>query len=189
MFEMSKTCFSSCYNYLCGVTPNKSDEISIIDELSIMDNKVKPFTLDGMIFQAKIVDVHDGDTVKAVFKIFDKYYKWNCRIAHVDTPELRTDNVEEKERAIFVRDKVRELILNKIVTLQCLTFDKYGRLLAEIVVPGTNVRLHEWLISNKYANPYEGKTKMKFNEETNNNLSISPDKKRQRKQQGMISDK
>jgi endonuclease YncB( thermonuclease family) len=100
---------------LCGVTPNKSDEISIINELSIMDNKVKPFTLDGMIFQAKIVDVHDGDTVKAVFKIFDKYYKWNCRIAHVDTPELRTDNVEEKERAIFVRDKVRELILNKIV--------------------------------------------------------------------------
>ena len=85
-----------------------------------------------------------------------------------------------------MRDKVRELILNKIVTLHCLTFDKYGRLLAEIVVPGTNERLHEWLISNKYANPYEGKTKIKFN---NDGLTISSQKKRQRNNQDMIVDK
>ena len=176
------TCFTSCYNSFFGTSQNKlNDELSSIDDLSTMDNKVKAFTLDGMVFQAKVVDVHDGDTIKAVFKVFDKYYRWNCRIAHVDTPELRTDNAEEKERAIFVRDKVRELILNKIVTLHCLTFDKYGRLLAEVVLPGTNERLHEWLISNKYANPYEGKTKIKFDD-----VPISPHKKRQRNHQDMI---
>jgi endonuclease YncB( thermonuclease family) len=175
------TCFTSCYNYFFA-TQNKSNDESSIDDLSTMDNKVKAFTLDGMVFQAKVVDVHDGDTIKAVFKVFDKYYRWNCRIAHVDTPELRTDNAEEKERAIFVRDKVRELILNKIVTLHCLTFDKYGRLLAEVVLPGTNEKLHEWLISNKYANPYEGKTKIKFNED----VPISSHKKRQRNYQDMI---
>ena len=132
------------------------------------------FSLDGLNFQAKIVDVHDGDTVKAVFKVFDKYYKWNCRIAHVDTPELRTDDPAEKERGLFVRDKLREQILNKIVTLHCLKFDKYGRLLVEInsgqinsgqinsgqINSGQNI--HEWLIHNKYANPYEGKTKIKY---------------------------
>ena len=186
MSQITTTCFSSCYKSFFGTSQNKSNDELSIDDLSTMDNKVKSFTLDGMIFQAKVVDVHDGDTIKAVFKVFDKYYKWNCRIAHVDTPELRTDNAEEKERAIFVRDKVRELILNKIVTLHCLTFDKYGRLLAEIVVPGTNERLHEWLISNKYANPYEGKTKIKFN---NDGLTISSQKKRQRNNQDMIVDK
>ena len=176
------TCFTSCYKSFFGSSSNNLDEISI-DDLSTMDNKVKAFTLDGMVFQAKVVDVHDGDTIKAVFKIFDKYYKWNCRIAHVDTPEIRTDDVEEKERAIFVRDKVRELIMDKIVTLHCLTFDKYGRLLAEIVVPGTNTRLHEWLISNKYANPYEGKTKIKFNTSAElDTLPNSPHNKRRRKQ-------
>jgi len=186
MSQITTTCFSSCYKSFFGASQNNSnDELSSIDDLSTMDNKVKSFTLDGMVFQAKVVDVHDGDTIKAVFKVFDKYYRWNCRIAHVDTPELRTDNAEEKERAIFVRDKVRELILNKIVTLHCLTFDKYGRLLAEVVLPGTNERLHEWLISNKYANPYEGKTKTKFNEE----LPVSPHKKRQRNYQDMIVDK
>ena len=171
------TCFSSCYAYLFKSSKNESLSI---DVLSTMDNKIKPFTLDGMVFQAKIVDVHDGDTIKAVFKVFDKYYRWNCRIAHVDTPELKTDNAEEKERAIFVRDKVRELLLNKIVTLHCLTFDKYGRLLIEVEVPGTNERLHEWLITNKYANPYEGKTKLKFhsNDEIQHVLNYSQKKRK-----------
>ena len=127
-----------------------------------LDATTPIFSLDGMNFQAKIVDVHDGDTVKAVFKVFDKYYKWNCRIAHVDTPELRTDDPAEKARGLFVRDKLRELILNKIVTLHCLKFDKYGRLLVEIVTNELNVPIHEWLIHNKYANLYEGKTKIKF---------------------------
>ena len=134
-----------------------------------LDATTPIFSLDGMDFQAKIVDVHDGDTVKAVFKVFDKYYKWNCRIAHVDTPELRTDDPAEKERALFVRDKLREQILNKIVTLHCLKFDKYGRLLVEINNGQNNSgqnnsgqNIHEWLIQNKYANLYEGKTKIKY---------------------------
>ena len=119
-----------------------------------LDATTPIFSLDGMDFQAKIVDVHDGDTVKAVFKVF----------AHVDTPELRTDDPAEKARALFVRDKLREQILNKIVTLHCLKFDKYGRLLVEINNGQNNSgqNIHEWLIQNKYANLYEGKTKIKY---------------------------
>jgi endonuclease YncB( thermonuclease family) len=137
------------------------------DILVSLDSTTPIFTLENMIVDAKIVDVHDGDTVKAVFKVFNKYYKWNCRIAHVDTPELRTENLEEKERGLFVRDKLREQILNKVVTLHCLKFDKYGRLLIEIVTTELDVPIHEWLIQNKYANPYEGKTKIKFVKKNN----------------------
>ena len=146
------------------VETNNAETNHVENELNNATMSTPIFSLDGLNFQAKIVDVHDGDTVKAVFKVFDKYYKWNCRIAHVDTPELRTDDPAEKARGLFVRDKLRELILNKIVTLHCLKFDKYGRLLVEInsgqINSGQNI--HEWLIHNKYANPYEGKTKIKF---------------------------
>ena len=144
----------------CEVQNNaETNNVETNKILLSLDANTPIFSLDGMNFQAKIVDVHDGDTVKAVFKVFDKYYKWNCRIAHVDTPELRTDDPAEKERGLFVRDKLKEQILNKIVMIHCLKFDKYGRLLVEI---NNGQNIHEWLIQNKYANPYEGKTKIKF---------------------------
>jgi len=120
------------------------------------------FSLDGYETSAKIVKVYDGDTVHAVFKMFDKYYKWNCRILHVDTPELRTKDLEEKKRGYECREKLSALILDKIVLLNCSKFDKYGRLLVEITVPETGVKIHEYLISEGLANKYEGKTKEKW---------------------------
>lgn len=120
------------------------------------------FSLDGYETKAKIVKVYDGDTVHAVFKMFDKYYKWNCRILHVDTPELRTKDLEEKKRGYECKEKLAALILDKVVLLNCSKFDKYGRLLVEITVPETGVKIHEYLISEGLANKYEGKTKEKW---------------------------
>jgi micrococcal nuclease len=125
-------------------------------------NDITYFSLDGYETKAKIVKVYDGDTVHAVFKMFDKYYKWNCRILHVDTPELRTKDLEEKKRGYECKEKLCALILDKIVLLNCSKFDKYGRLLVEITVPETGVKIHEYLISEGLANKYEGKTKEKW---------------------------
>jgi micrococcal nuclease len=123
---------------------------------------IKYFSLDGYETKAKVVKVYDGDTVHVVFQMFDKYYKWNCRILHVDTPELRTKDLEEKKRGYECREKLSALILDKIVLLNCSKFDKYGRLLVEITVPETGVKIHEYLISEGLANKYEGKTKEKW---------------------------
>jgi micrococcal nuclease len=117
------------------------------------------FSLNGTSTSATIVKVYDGDTVHAVFDFMGKTFKWKCRIAHVDTPELRTKNEEEKKKGVAVRDQLSELILNKVVHLDCQEFDKYGRLLVEITLPETNVRVHEWLIQNGHAKAYEGGTK------------------------------
>ena len=158
----------SLCDFIVSKCCSKSDNQASNNEILVsLDATTPVFSLENIIFDAKIVDVHDGDTVKAVFNVFGKYYKWNCRIAHVDTPELRTDDPEEKQRALFVRDKLREQILNKVVTLHCLKFDKYGRLLVEIVTTELDMPIHEWLIQNKYANPYEGKTKIKFVKKNN----------------------
>jgi micrococcal nuclease len=115
------------------------------------------FTLNGFKTEAKVVHVYDGDTIHIVFKYFDNFYKWNCRISHVDTPELRTKNEEEKRKGYEVRDKLRELILDKIVNVQCLEFDKYGRLLIELYIG--DIYVNQWLIDNNLAKQYEGGTK------------------------------
>lgn len=129
------------------------------NELQNKDNSTPLFSLNGRKFTAKVVDVYDGDTITCVFKLYGKYYKWKCRISHIDTPEMKTKNKEEKERAIIVRDILREMILNKIIILHCYDYDKYGRLLVEFDLPNTQTRIHQWLLDNNYGKKYEGGTK------------------------------
>lgn len=117
------------------------------------------FSLNGYSTPAKVVKVYDGDTIHVIFKYFDKYLKWRCRIAHIDTPELKTKNEEEKTKGHMVKDKVSELLLGKIVHIDCFDFDKYGRLLIEVKLPDSTKKLHEWLLENNYAHSYEGGTK------------------------------
>jgi len=129
-------------------------------DLQSQTEDVPMFSLNGYVTEAKVVKVYDGDTVHVVFKYFEKYYRWIGRIAHVDTPELRTKNLEEKKKGYEVRDKLRELIFGKVVQLHCHEFDKYGRLLIDIQID--DIKVHEWLITNGYAKKYEGGTKEKW---------------------------
>ena len=133
---------------------------STLQTLESQSEKTMAFSLNGYKTEAKVVKVYDGDTVHVVFSYFNTYYKWIGRIAHVDTPELKTKNEEEKKKGYEVRDKLRELIQGKIVQLTCHEFDKYGRLLVDIVIG--DVKVDEWLLSNGYAKKYEGGTKEKW---------------------------
>lgn len=119
------------------------------------------FLLDGLSFTARITSVYDGDTIKAIFKFRGVYNTWSCRIIGIDTPELRTKNPEEKEIGYKARDFLRGLVLNKIVQLKCHKFDKYGRLLVDVVTDNGSVK--DILIQNKFALPYDGGKKQIFN--------------------------
>ena len=129
-----------------------------------VDKKVKIFSYEGRKCEGKVVSVYDGDTVKIVFPLTDKeperLYKWNCRLINIDTPEIRTRNLREKAYGKKVRDYLRKKILNKIVTVSCKDFDKYGRLLVEIFYEDENI--NNWLIDNGYAKVYDGGTKHKW---------------------------
>ena len=120
----------------------------------------KPFSLKGELKEAKIVEVYDGDSCKAVFETFNKYYKWTLRLERLDTPELKTPSVLESQFGFEVRDVLRGMILNKVVKIKCGGFDKYGRLLAEIWLDGLSV--NQYLIDNEYAFEYNGGTKEKW---------------------------
>ena len=110
-------------------------------------------------YEAKVVSVYDGDTVRADIDLGFNTWRHNepLRLHGIDTPELRGKGVTDAEKADAekARDALREKILGKAV-LVCTIKDrtgKYGRYLARIFVDGENV--NEWLLREGYAVPYE----------------------------------
>ena len=137
------------------------------ETLQTMTRKNTEFmSLKNKHYDAKIVHIYDGDTMHVVFYEYGQYIKWNCRVMGVDTPEIRTRNLQEKQLGLKVRDILIDRLLNKIVKIHTDEFDKYGRLLIDVEMPleplvenHDSVMLSDWLIANNYAYPYEGGTK------------------------------
>jgi endonuclease YncB( thermonuclease family) len=124
------------------------------------------FSLDGESVDAYIVDVHDGDTITAVFASrwtapAGKRYKWHVRLAGVDTAEVRGNQrtAGQIAKAEEARQFVISKCLNRMVRIECLGNDKYGRLMGRVFVDsssdddngGQQVELNALLISKKLA--------------------------------------
>ena len=67
-----------------------------MNTMNVIDDAPE-FSLDGYKVNGKVVDVYDGDSVKIVFSLHNSFYKWKCRLEGIDTPELRTYDLKEKE--------------------------------------------------------------------------------------------
>ena len=109
----------------------------------------------------KVIKVYDGDTITIASKPYKNYpvYRFSVRLNGIDTPELKTQNENEKKHAIIARDALHERIFGKYVELKNVKFEKYGRLLADVYLDGEN--LNDWLILNNFATKYDGGTKQK----------------------------
>lgn len=118
---------------------------------------------DAYVYRALVVKVYDGDTVTANLDLgMSITRKCSCRLAGVDTPEIRTKVAGEKEAAYAARDRVRELILDKWVTLQSIEKpDKYGRLLVQIWTDD-DVNVNDLLVEEGHAISYDGGTKISW---------------------------
>ena len=124
------------------------------------DMKTPLFSLKGTSRRAKIVKVYDGDTVHAVFYFGSTLYRWKCRLTGIDTPEIKTNCQGEYQAAVMARDTLRKMVLNKLVTIKCDKFDKYGRLLITIHKSGVNI--NKFMVRQGFAYEYDGGTKKKF---------------------------
>lgn len=118
------------------------------------------------ISYGKVIKVYDGDTITIATQLYNgdvspkqELCKFNVRILGIDTPELKTKNAGEKELGIIARNALSELLLNKVVKLENVKYDKYGRILCNVFLD--NVNISEWLVSNKLAVVYNGGTKTK----------------------------
>ena len=133
---------------------------------------VQPFI--PVIKTGKIVKVYDGDTVTISARIritetqSTKLFRFNVRLRGIDSPEIKTKNDNERILGIEARDGLRSLIMNEIVTLENVDYDKYGRILADVITK-EGVNASDWMLENEFAVKYDGGTKHKPSEWTDNN--------------------
>lgn len=123
---------------------------------TINHNDIPKFTFEtGEKIYAKVYKVYDGDTISVIFRWHRQYIKTSCRILGLDTPEIRTKNLEEKKLGIEVRDFLRSLILDKVVKIKLYHNDKYGRPLIDVFTEDDK-SIKDILIEKKFAKPYNG---------------------------------
>jgi endonuclease YncB( thermonuclease family) len=136
-----------------------------IEDCTALENytqKTNKFSLAGYKTYAKCVYVYDGDTIHVVFKSpnSNDFFKWNVRLTGIDTPEMKSKNIAEKEKAVKSKEYLANKILNKIIIVDCGGFDKYGRLLATIYPQDNeNKSLNDEMIECGHAKAYDGGTK------------------------------
>lgn len=110
-----------------------------------------------------VVKVYDGDTITIVSKLpYDTspLYRFSIRIRNIDCPEIRGSCDDEKQCAKIAKQRVSDLILNKKVELRNVGNEKYGRVLADVIIDDQDVgRL---LIDERLALEYSGGTKLKL---------------------------
>ena len=145
------------------------------------DYNTQSFSFNGLNTMSRIIDITDGDTVKAIIPFKDSYYKIIIRLNNIDTCETRSKCEENKKLGLDAKKRIYNLITDKIadddynkktvkkelntncylVYLKCYDFDKYGRVLADIYKNENNDEsFSSILIKEKLAYIYEGKTKL-----------------------------
>lgn len=82
----------------------------------------------------EIVKVVDGDTVDVLIDLgFSVYHKERVRLSGIDTPEMNSKNLTEKEIAKKAKSFLTVWLKDqKNLTIKTYKDDKYGRLLGEI---------------------------------------------------------
>ena len=112
-----------------------------LENLKTATESISEFSLCGEKQLCKIVDVYDGDSVKAVFYTSNKLYKWSVRLKGINTPELRPsrkleNRLEIIEKAKQSRDHLKKIFEknNNLVYILCDDFGKYGRLLGTFFI-------------------------------------------------------
>ena len=109
-------------------------------------------------YKARVTRVIDGDTFDAEvdlgFKIFARI---RFRLEGVDTPELRSKDEKERERAKDVKKFVVGMIEEKNVQIDSTKTGKYGRWLATVFFNSKKISLNKILLRSGYATKYPSK--------------------------------
>jgi len=124
-------------------------------------------------YNFRVIEINrvvDGDTIDVTIDLgFDLYKKERVRVAGVDTPEKRTRDDEEKALGLdatnWLKEKLEGAISgddDRIIRTELVGgMGKYGRLLGWLYIGDAEVSLNEQMITEGYAFPYDGGTKVK----------------------------
>ena len=88
---------------------------------------------------ARVIRVKDGDTFVGLWN----GQNYDCRLVHVDAPEIK------QAYGVSSRDSLSKLILGKMVAIDSIKSDLYGRVLVDVRLG--NIRLDSLLIVKGWA--------------------------------------
>lgn len=128
------------------------------DEIKIEDTVEFTFPIKS----GRVIKCYDADTITIASKLpYDAspLYRLSVRLNGIDAPEIKGKSAEEKEVAKEARDFLSNLVLNKMIRLENVESEKYGRILADVYLG--DVHLNELLLKERYAVKYDGGTKLK----------------------------
>lgn len=82
----------------------------------------------------KVVDVHDGDTIRV---LNDQKQQIKCRFNGIDAPELGQDFGNRSKQSLS------EMVFRKIVTVEYDKIDKYGKNVFKILINGKEINFEQ----------------------------------------------
>lgn len=107
-------------------------------------------------FQAKVVKVHDGDTITVIWS--ERDFEFPVRFINIAAPEL-SEGSPGKDAQSWLEDK----ILNEEITVKINPknrVDKWGRLLGNIIFRGMDIGVEEMMMGK--AKSWEGRNEGKI---------------------------
>ena len=126
-----------------------------VEELNQLEGGCNLFSFENQKHICKVVKCYDGDTVHCIFKHDGTYQKFKIRMLGYNSPEIRTRDAEEKKKGYAAKARITELLLDKVVYLECGEFDKYGRILGTIRLnEADNKTVNQMMIDEGYGVPY-----------------------------------
>lgn len=150
-------------------TVDKNEINSIYEKLNLIknDKDIPYFSFNGKIFYAKHCNIYDGDTFSVIFEYKGDIIKYRCRCMGYDSAEMKPSKTkenrdEEKQLAVNAKNRLEELLNKhptKLIKIECLNFDKYGRLLINAWNMVDSKSINEIMIEEGYGKAYLGGTK------------------------------
>ena len=147
--------------------------MNIESEISNLNNKlvnikthkdVPYFNFKNKTFIAKPCNVYDGDTFSVIFDFKGDLIKYRCRCYGYDTPEMRPSRKNpnrdhEKKLAYSAKNRIIELLEahpSKLIKIECLDFDKYGRILIKAYNNVNEKSINEIMVEEGHGKWYDG---------------------------------
>lgn len=133
----------------------------------INPEEIPYFSFKGKIITARCVSVYDGDTFTVLFEYNNEIIKYKCRCYGYDSPEMKPLlSKENRDQEIKLAHKAKERFLelinksvNGLIRIECLDFDKYGRILVNIYNGVDDKSINNIMIDEGHGKPYFGGTK------------------------------
>ena len=110
-------------------------------------------------YKAKLLRVIDGDTIDCVIDLgFDVRLKERVRLKGIDTPEVRTRDLEEKAKGLAAKERVQKAFQYSndfTIITELDKKGKYGRILGTIMLPDRKISLNQMLLDEGHAEVYK----------------------------------